>query len=124
MVIDTSAIAAILFNEPDAPKFEAAFAADAVRLMSTVTYVEAKIVVEHRLGGSGSQELETLLAKADVDLVSFSAEHAMEAVEAFRKYGKGRHPAALNFGDCIAYALAKSLGERLLFKGADFAQTD
>jgi len=124
MVIDTSALLAILFNEPDAEHFELALEADPIRLMSAASLLETAIVVEARLGEAGGQELDLLLDNAQVTIVPFTAEHAKIARQAFRTYGKGRHPAGLNYGDCFSYALAKVSGELLLFKGDDFSQTD
>ena len=124
MVIDTSALLAILFNEPDAEHFELALEADPVRLISTASLLETAIVVEARLGEAGGQELDLLLDRAQITIIPFTAEHAKIARHAYRTYGKGRHPASLNYGDCFAYALAKTTGELLLFKGNDFSQTD
>ena len=124
MVIDTSAPIAILFDEPDAEYFEIALESDPTRLMSTATVLETAIVVEARLGEAGSRELDLLLHKAQIVNVAFSAEQIEAARYAFRIYGKGRHPAGLNYGDCFSYALAKTSGEALLFKGNDFLQTD
>jgi ribonuclease VapC len=124
MVIDTSAILAILFNEPEAEHFEIALEADPSRLISAATLLETAIVVEARLGEAGGQELDLLLEKAQVVIIPFTAEHAKIARYAYRTYGKGQHPAGLNYGDCFAYALAKTTGEPLLFKGNDFSRTD
>ncbi len=124
MVIDTSAIVAIFFNEPDAPLFRERIAEDPVRLISAATVVEAAMVIEARFGEAGGAELDLWLHKADVEIVPVSAEHADQARRAWRRFGKGRHPAGLNFGDCFSYALAALSGEPLLFKGNDFSQTD
>jgi ribonuclease VapC len=124
MVIDTSAIAAILFDEPEAPAIEDALVEDPVRLMSAATFLETAFVVDRRLGEAGGRELDLLCHKAGVDIVPFTAAQAELARQALRLYGKGRHPAQLNLGDCFAYALSRSSGEPLLFKGDDFAQTD
>lgn len=124
MVIDTSAIIAIAFNEPDAFEFEQRIADDPVRLMSAANVLEAAMVIETRLGEAGGSELDLWLHKADVEVVAVEAEHADLARRAWRRYGKGRHMAGLNYGDCFAYALATATGEPLLFKGNDFAQTD
>lgn len=124
MVIDTSALLAILFNEPDAEYFESTFDTDPTRLMSAASLLETAIVVEVRLGEAGGQELDLFLYKAQITIVPFTAEQAEVARHAYRTYGKGRHPAGLNYGDCFAYALAKTSGEPLLFKGNDFSQTD
>ena len=124
MVIDTSVLMAILFDEPDAEYFEAALESDPIRLMSTASVLEAMIVVEARLGEAGGRELDLLLHKAQITNVAFSPEQVETARHAFRTYGKRRHPAGLNFGDCFSYALSKTSGEALLFKGNDFTQTD
>jgi ribonuclease VapC len=124
MVIETSALVAMLTDEPDAQRFEAAVEADPVRLMSTASYLEAAIVIEQRFGEPGGRELDLWLHRADVDLVSVDAEQAEVARSTYRRFGKGRNRAGLNYGDCFAYALAKVSGEPLLYKGDDFANTD
>ena len=124
MIIDTSAVLAILFGEPDAKRYEDAIAAAWPRRMSVVALLEVAMVVESRGGAVAGQELDVLLEKAAVELVSVTPEHANAARRAWRRFGKGNHPAALNFGDCFAYALARTAGEPLLFKGEDFARTD
>ncbi|SRR5712691_9055684 len=124
MVLDTSALVAILLDEPERQTFNRQIAADAVRLLSAATLVETTIVLTSRKGLRAQAELDLYLAKAGVEIVPVRAEHAAIACDAYRLYGKGRHPAGLNFGDVFAYALAKATGEPLLFKGQDFAQTD
>lgn len=124
MVIDTSALIAMLNDEPDAPRLEAAVAADPVRLMSAASYLEAAIVIEARFGEPGGRELDLWLHRAGVDLVSVDVAQSDAARAAYRRYGKGRHRAGLNYGDCFSYALAHVSGQPLLFTGADFAQTD
>ena len=124
MVIDTSALVAILRGEPEAPALARAIAADPTRLASAVSVLEAAIVMEARKGPSGGRELDLLLQKAGVDVVPLAREHVDLAREAYARYGKARHPAGLNLGDCCAYALARYSGEPLLFKGRDFSQTD
>lgn len=124
MVIDASAILAILFGEREADAFAAAIEAAPVRLISAATALEAAIVVESELGAEGARELDLLLHKAEIAIEPFTPEQLAAARYAFRSFGKGRHAAALNFGDCFSYALSKTLGEPLLFKGRDFAQTD
>lgn len=124
MVIDTSALVAMLTDEPDAPRFEKAVESDPVRLMSTASYLEAAIVIEARFGEPGGRELDLWMHRAGVELVAFGADQAEAARAAYRRYGKGRHRAGLSFGDCFAYALAKISGEPLLFKGDDFTHTD
>ena len=124
MVLDTSALIAVLLDESDAAVFRLAIEADPVRLLSAATLVETSIVIEARVGEAGGRELDRLLQKADVEVVAVDAEQAELARHAFRKFGKGRHSASLNYGDCFSYALAESRGEPLLFKGGDFAKTD
>ncbi|MBO0841471.1 MAG: type II toxin-antitoxin system VapC family toxin [Sciscionella sp.] len=124
MVIDTSALIAMLSDEPDAEQFELAVEHDVVMLMSTATYVETAIVIESRFGEPGGRELDLWLHRAKVDLVAVHPEQAHAARVAYRVYGKGRHSAGLNYGDCFSYALAKTSGEPLLFKGDDFTHTD
>lgn len=124
MVIDTSAIAAILFQEPEAIEFATAIEVDPIRLISTVTALETMIIVEARKGQAGAREVDLLFHKAKLDIVPFSKEQVEIARQAWQKYGKGKHPAALNFGDCFTYALAKTSQESLLFKGNDFHKTD
>lgn len=124
MVIDTSALVAMLGDEPEAEAFEAAVEADPMRLMSTASFLETAIVIETRRGEPGGRELDLWLHRAEVELVAVDAEQAELARTAYRRYGKGRHAAGLNFGDCFAYALAAVSGEPLLFKGDDFPLTD
>ncbi|MBI5129637.1 MAG: type II toxin-antitoxin system VapC family toxin [Rhodopseudomonas palustris] len=124
MVIDTSAIVAIALDEPDAATFEARIADDAVRLISAATVLEATIVLETRLGDAGGRELDLWLLKIGAVVVPVDAEQTETARRAWRRYGKGRHAAGLNYGDCFAYALALTRGEPLLYKGDDFAKTD
>jgi ribonuclease VapC len=124
MVIDTSALLALLFNEPDADPIEVALDADPVRLMSVASCLETAIVVEARLGPAGGRELDLLLHKLAVEFVAVTNEQVDVARGAWRRFGKGRHGAGLNFGDCFAYALATTSGEPLLFKGDDFSKTD
>ena len=124
MVIDTSAIVAIFFNEPDAPHYRERIAEDPIRLMSSATLVVDTMVIEGRFGEAGGADLDLWLHKANVDIVAVTADHADQARRAWRRYGKGRHPASLNYGDCFSYALSSLTGEPLLFKGNDFSQTD
>jgi ribonuclease VapC len=124
VVIDTSAVIAILRMESEAARLAEAIEADASRLMSAATLVETGLVIESRYGAAGGRELDVLIAKAALSIEPVTAEQADVAREAWRRYGKGRHSAALNFGDCFSYALAKATGEPLLFKGSDFTQTD
>jgi ribonuclease VapC len=124
MVIDTSAILAILLGESDADTFAEVISKDTKRLLSAGTALELMIVIEARKGEAGGRELDLLLHRAKIDVVPFDNEQAEIARQAWRQYGKSNHPAGLNFGDCFAYALAKISGEPLLYKGNDFGQTD
>lgn len=124
MVIDTSAILSLLFNEADADPIEVALDRDPVRLLSAASYVEAAIVIEARLGEAGGREFDLLVHKAAIDIVGVTADQAEVARDAWRRYGRGRHKAGLNFGDCFAYALAVVSGEPLLCKGGNIAKTD
>ncbi|MDE0389215.1 MAG: type II toxin-antitoxin system VapC family toxin [Rhodospirillales bacterium] len=124
MIIDSSAILAILFEEPDAERFEDAIADAWPRRMSAVALLEAAMVVEGRGGAGAGDALDALLKRAKIKLEPVTQEHVDVARQAWRRFGKGNHPAALNFGDCFAYALAEVTGEPLLFKGEDFALTD
>jgi ribonuclease VapC len=124
MIVDTSAIIAILFNEADARLYAEAIArADSCRV-SAATFVEIAIVVESQTKDRGSRELDAFYRRAGILIEPVTEEHAHLARQAFTHYGKGRHAAGLNYGDCFSYALAKSTGEPLLFKGKDFAKTD
>ena len=124
MVIDTSALAAILLREPERRALiEAIEAADA-RLLSVATFVEISIVVEARHGAEGLRDLDHFISRAGIELVPVDAEHGTVARGAFSRFGRGRHRAGLNYGDCFSYALAISTGEPLLFKGDDFVHTD
>lgn len=124
MVIDTSALIAILFGEPEALSFTRVLADETLKLISSFNALEAGIVVEARKGEAGGREFDLLMHRAQIELVAMNADQAELARAAWRKYGKGNHPAGLNIGDCCAYALAKYSGEPLLFKGDDFSQTD
>ena len=124
MVLDTSAILAILQDEPERRRFNEAIEAAETRSLSTASFVECSMILESRYGADGVRDLDLFIAKAQVSLVPVDQEQAEIARRGFRKYGKGRHPAGLNFGDCFSYALAQALGEALLFKGNDFSQTD
>lgn len=124
MVIDTSALIAILLDEPDRRRFTRAVADEPVRVISAATLVEAGLVVEAKLGEAGGRELDLLLHRAGVEVVAVDEEQATLARAAWRRFGKGRHVAGLNYGDCFSYALAVRRDEPLLFKGEDFAATD
>ena len=124
MVIDTSALVAILLDEPERRSFNEKIEADAVRLLSAVSFVETALVIETRLGEEGGRELDLYVHRAGIEVAAIDTDQAEIARRALRRFGKGKHPAALNFGDAFAYALVKATGEPLLFKGNDFAQTD
>jgi ribonuclease VapC len=124
MVIDTSALVAILQDEPERRRFNEAIEAAPRRRISTATLVEISIVLEARYGTDGVRDLDLFLSEAEIQSIPVDAKQALAAREAFRRFGKGRHPAGLNFGDCFSYALARVLDEPLLFKGSDFTQTD
>lgn len=124
MVIDTSALLAILQDEPERRRFNEAIDAAETRALSVATFVEVSIVVETRRGADGLRDLDLFLAKAGVELIDLDVEQAQAARRAFSRFGRGRHPAGLNYGDCFSYALAQLRGEPLLFKGEDFSRTD
>ena len=124
MVIDASAFLVLLLTEPEEDAFRQAIHLDPVRLASAATVFESSLVVLSRLGEQGVEELRALFAALTVEVVPFGPEQVAGAVDAFRRFGKGRHRAGLNFGDCFSYALARSTNEPLLFKGDDFSRTD
>ncbi len=124
MVIDTSALVAILLDEPERRAFNERIEADRKRLVSAATVLETGIVLESRNGEAAGRELDLFLHRAKFQVLAVDADQAEIARAAFRKFGKGRHSAALNFGDCFSYAAAKATGEPLLFKGNDFGRTD
>ena len=124
MVVDASAVLAILFNEPERDAFADALSDAGIRLMSGLNVLEAAVVASSRKGPYGARELDLLLHRAEFEVVPFTSDHLRLARDAYERYGKGRHPAGLNLGDCCAYALARHTGEPLLFKGDDFPRTD
>ena len=124
MVIDSSALIAILFGEPEARGMAIAIDQDPVRLVSSVSVFESSIVALARLGQDGCDEFDLLVSRLDPDIRPFGASDLGLAKEAYRRFGKGRHPASLNFGDCFTYALSRASREPLLFKGEDFSKTD
>ena len=123
-MIDSSAILAVLLAEPEAEMLSQVIADDPTRFMSGFSLLESSVVIEARKGEAGGRELDLLLHRTSVRIVDVSAEQIEIAREAWRRFGRGRHAAALNIGDCCSYALARSLGEALLFKGDDFSKTD
>lgn len=124
VIVDTSALIAILTAEPEAISFAGAIAGASTPRCSAVSLLEASIVIETRYGPNGLLRLDLLIAEAAIEIVPFTLLDARSARRAYRRFGKGIHPAGLNFGDCIAYALAIDTGEPLLFKGDDFSRTD
>jgi ribonuclease VapC len=124
VVLDTSAIVAILTGEPDSGGYVAALASATDPMISAATLVESSIVMLARTGPSGVKDLDELLAVAGVRCVAVDSSQAILAREAFARFGKGRSSAALNLGDCFAYALARATGQPLLFKGEDFSKTE
>lgn len=124
MIIDTSAMIAILYKEPEAAAFvQIIHDADTSRI-SVASYVELSMVVESQLGAEGMRQADTFVRRASISIEPVTLEQGEVARQAFLDFGKGRHKAGLNFGDCFSYALAKATGEPLLFKGNDFGQTD
>ena len=124
MIVDTSAVLAVLFGEADAECYERAITGVSGCRMSVASFLEAAIVLESRTGGAAGHELDFFLERGQIELVPVSPGQARAARRAWRRFGKGNHPAGLNFGDCFAYALAETTREPLLFKGQDFALTD
>jgi ribonuclease VapC len=124
MVVDTSAIVAILEDEPERQRFVDLIGAAPIRRLSAANRLEATLVIEGRKRDAGRADLDLFLHEAEIEIVPVTLEQMELACDAFRRFGKGRHPAGLNFGDVFAYALAKVAGEPLLFKGDDFARTD
>jgi ribonuclease VapC len=125
MIIDTSALVAVLRDEPDAPAFAEAIAGARTRRISAASYVEVGAVIDGARDPVASRRVDELLATASVTIESVTPDQARIARAAYRDFGKGSgHPAGLDLGDCCAYALAASTGEPLLFKGADFGHTD
>src|SRR5688500_18590389 len=124
MVVDTSAIVAILLREPDADTYSKCLEETARAVMSAITRVELSFVIEGRYRETGRLAIEHALRDSGIEIAAVTPQHAEIAIEAFRQYGKGRHRAALNIGDCFSYALAKATDLPLLFKGNDFIHTD
>ncbi|MDQ8165359.1 MAG: type II toxin-antitoxin system VapC family toxin [Gemmatimonadota bacterium] len=124
MVIDTSAMIAVLLNEPTADRLVAAIEADHTRLVSAATVVEASLVILGRYGEAGDPQLDRLLRGIGAEVVPVGEEQVVLARDAALRFGRGRHAASLNFGDCFSYALSVARGEPLLFVGDDFTKTD
>ena len=124
MIVETSAVLAILFNESDAETYARAISEAESRRMSAASFVEAAVVVEAQTRETGSRQFDAFFRRAGIVIEPVTEEQAHAARQAYTDFGKGRHAAGLNFGDCFAYALAKVTGEPLLFKGEDFRKTD
>src|SRR6266446_8027895 len=124
VVIDTSALLAILLGEPERGKFLQLLSESEARLLSAANALETAMVVESHRGEAAGRELDLFLHRTKIEIVAVDAEQFSIARFAWRTFGKGRHPAALNFGDCFAYALARASGEPILAKGQEFALTD
>jgi ribonuclease VapC len=124
IVVDSSALVAILFSEPDAENLAAKLDASSHNSISAATLLESSIVVARAQGSEALADLDALVKLYEIEIVPFDEAQASVAREAFRRFGKGRHKAGLNFGDCMSYALAKTRKAKLLCKGADFAATD
>lgn len=124
IVLDTSAVMAILLREPDAQAFATAIEASSRLFMSSGTFLELNIVADRLRETAGSADAQRFVTESAIEIVPFDDRHAHIASDAYRRFGKGRHQAGLNFGDCFSYALAKSLDAPLLFKGDNFTLTD
>ena len=124
MVIDSSAIIAVLLDEANAADIAQAIESNSQRLLSAANLLEASIVIESRKGEAGGRELDLLIYRAAIEIVAVDQEQAELARIAWQRFGKGRHPAGLNYGDCFAYALARTRQLPLLFQGDDFSRTD
>lgn len=124
MILDSSAIVAVLRAEPDAPKFARAIEAAAIRRVSAVSYVESAAVIESGGDAVASRRFDDFFRASRISVEPVTLTQAALARQAYRDFGKGRHRAGLNLGDCFAYALAKEMDEPLLFKGKDFTHTD
>jgi ribonuclease VapC len=124
MIVDTSAVLAILFAEDDAALYADAIARADIRVISAANYLEAGIVVDNQTSAAAGRQLDALISRAEIRVEAVTREHADIARQAYLDFGKGNHAARLNFGDCFAYALSKATGLPLLFKGNDFTKTD
>ena len=124
MIVDTSAVLAILFAEDDAARYADAIAQADMRQISAANYLEAGIVVDNQISAAAGRQLDALISRAEIRVEAVTREHADIARQAYLDFGKGNHAARLNFGDCFAYALSKATGLPLLFKGNDFTKTD
>ena len=123
MIVDTSALLAVLFGERDAENYARAISEAEICRISAATFVEVSVVVESQTGDAGSRQWDSFFRTAGISIEPVTEEQAHAARQAWSDFGKGRHPAGLNFADCFSYALAKVSGEPLLFKGQDFRKT-
>lgn len=124
MVIDTSALAAILMQEPEAAAIARGIEQDPVRWMSAMNWLELQIVMQSRYGTAGAGAVDSLAQDMRLEIAAFDLQHAQAALSVWQRFGKGRHVAGLNLGDCCAFATAELRNQPLLFKGSDFARTD
>lgn len=124
MIVDTSAVLAILFAENDATRYAEAIAEADIRLISAASYLETGIVVDNQISAAAGRQFDAFISRAEIRVEAVTREHADIARQAYLDFGKGNHAARLNFGDCFAYALSKATGLPLLFKGEDFTKTD
>jgi ribonuclease VapC len=124
MIIDTSAMVAILYGEPEATAFTRLIYNSETSRISVANYLELSMVIEKQIGPEGTRQVDAFFRRAAIDIEPVTMEQGHLARQAFLDFGKGRHKAGLNFGDCFAYALAKDFAEPLLFKGNDFSETD
>jgi ribonuclease VapC len=124
MIVDSSALLAILLEEAEGHLFDVAILKRPDARMSAASLLEVSMILWSRKGADGVRDLDLLTLRFKIEIVPFTESQALLARAAFDRYGKGRHPAKLNFGDCMSYALARESGEELLFKGTDFALTD
>jgi ribonuclease VapC len=124
MILDTSVVVAIVLGEPGFETFVNAIATAPICRISAASFVEASIIAESRIGDQGIRQCDSFFRASGISIEPVTEEQALLARQGYSDYGKGRHPAGLNFGDCFSYALAKATGESLLFKGKDFSQTD
>ena len=124
MIVDSSALVAILLKEPEALRLTTAIAKSSVCRLPSSCFLEASMILLGRRDEDGARDLDIYVSRSRMNIAPFTESQARLARTAFERSGKGRHPAKLNFGDCMAYALAKETGEELLFKGTDFALTD
>ena len=124
MIVDSSAVLAVLFGEADARRYADAIAGAETCRISAASFLEAGVIVDSQAGAGAGRQLDAFIKRAGLVIEPVTADQAELARQAYLDFGKGRHPPGLNYGDVFAYALAKAMGEPLLFKGSDFARTD